>query len=271
MSPQLLSLTNTLRQNKKRCQAGSGHCQSLNVTPQHMIKRINDPTMLPESEVVFRAVSPHGHVYWEIDPRANNIGTSDEDSSSKNVPTSSSDVSSSRQSSSRYSDSQPLILNGGSTASSSDSAPSPAHNNGGNILVNPFADVQLLSSAAPTNNSSAGTVANRGRLHGEGLSRFSSLRSGFSSASGNAGKSRRSQLLSSSSANASPAKDQQVSEQVQHQVQIRDLKSIPANVKSTDYILAKIQSHMARGSPVDIVATTAALNKGQDPTKQRKV
>ena len=28
----------------------------------------NDSTMLPESEVVFRAVSPHGHVYWEIDP-----------------------------------------------------------------------------------------------------------------------------------------------------------------------------------------------------------
>ncbi len=27
-----------------------------------------DPTMASQSDMVYRAVSPHGHVYWEIDP-----------------------------------------------------------------------------------------------------------------------------------------------------------------------------------------------------------
>ena len=101
MSPQLMQLTNTLRSKKKVCQGGHNNCGG------H-----NDDTMLPEKEVVFRAVSPHGHVYWEIDPKrdltnaaaAGPIATSDDDE--RNMPsqtTSSSDMSSSRQSSSRYS------------------------------------------------------------------------------------------------------------------------------------------------------------------------
>ena len=51
MSPQLVKLTNTLRTKKKVCQ-GSHPDQDQS-----------------ESEVVFRAVSPHGHVYWEIEPK----------------------------------------------------------------------------------------------------------------------------------------------------------------------------------------------------------
>ena len=99
MSPQLMQLTNTLRNKKKVCQGGHNNCGGQ-----------NDDTMLPEKEVVFRAVSPHGHVYWEIDPKrdltniAGPITTSDDDE--RNMPsqtTSSSDMSSSRQSSSRYS------------------------------------------------------------------------------------------------------------------------------------------------------------------------
>ena len=105
MSPQLMQLTNTLRNKKKVCQGGHNNCGQ------------NDDTMLPEKEVVFRAVSPHGHVYWEIDPKRDLAGiaasaaaaggtftTSDDDE--RNMPsqtTSSSDMSSSRQSSSRYS------------------------------------------------------------------------------------------------------------------------------------------------------------------------
>ena len=100
MSPQLMQLTNTLRSKKKVCQGGHNNCGGGQ----------NDDTMLPEKEVVFRAVSPHGHVYWEIDPKrdltntAGVITTSDDDE--RNMPsqtTSSSDMSSSRQSSSRYS------------------------------------------------------------------------------------------------------------------------------------------------------------------------
>ena len=64
MSPQLVQLTNTLRRGKKVCQGGhSDNCQ-----------HVNDSTMLPEKEVVFRAVSPHGHVYWEIDPTRGTMG-----------------------------------------------------------------------------------------------------------------------------------------------------------------------------------------------------
>ncbi len=66
-----------------------------------------------------------------------------------------------------------------------------------------------------------------------------------------------------------------MSEQVQRQVQIRDLRAIPAPVKSSEYILAKIRSHARGDSPVDIVATTAALNgrdeEGMIEQKQRKV
>ena len=54
MSPQLVKLTNTLRTKKKVCQ-GSHPDQ--------------DQTCPDQSEVVFRAVSPHGHVYWEIEPK----------------------------------------------------------------------------------------------------------------------------------------------------------------------------------------------------------
>ena len=67
MSPQLINLTNTLR-SKKKCQSGHyGPCTHEN--HMHMARHVNDATILPESEVVFRAVSPHGHVYWEIDPK----------------------------------------------------------------------------------------------------------------------------------------------------------------------------------------------------------
>lgn len=54
MSPQLMSLTSTLRRG----------------TNQHpsVISTEDTPTSTSNSEVVYRAVSPHGHVYWEIDP-----------------------------------------------------------------------------------------------------------------------------------------------------------------------------------------------------------
>ena len=71
MSPHLVRLTNTLRSKKKMCQGAhpdqmvggsnnlpNAHAGCANVEANH-------------DEVVFRAVSPHGHVYWEIDPSRN--------------------------------------------------------------------------------------------------------------------------------------------------------------------------------------------------------
>merc|ERR1712110_280305 len=102
------------------------------------------------SDVVFRAVSPHGHVYWEINPkqghqhqqkqqqqqghpqqqhgRSQNSSSSDENTHSdlQNISDLSDDDNRaisemSRQSSSRFSESRPLIY------SSSSSSTSPGH------------------------------------------------------------------------------------------------------------------------------------------------
>ena len=104
MSPQLVKLTHTLRNKKKVC-TQNGHEPS-----NHS----------PSEEVVFRAVSPHGHVYWEIEPHRR---------PGQQQPLE--DPYGSRQSS-RYSDNHPLISDGSS----------PAHPS---VLVNPFADVQMIS------------------------------------------------------------------------------------------------------------------------------
>ena len=74
-----------------------------------------------------------------------------------------------------------------------------------------------------------------------------------------------------------------VSEHLQTQVQIRDLRSIPASVKSNEYILAKIQNHLhhnsgsgssSRGSPdIELRLTSspsAAIGSRESP-RQRKV
>merc|ERR1711971_938467 len=86
MSPQLSLLTNTLR--KKKCLGGHpGPCHHNSPhhsdASQHSDSLTPPPTteteLLPSSaDVVFRAVSPHGHVYWEIDPkRANKLAQSE--------------------------------------------------------------------------------------------------------------------------------------------------------------------------------------------------
>ena len=120
MSPQLVKLTNTLRNKKKLC------------TQNHP-----ENNTVVQDDVVFRAVSPHGHVYWEIDPQRRPLE----------------DPYGSRQSS-RYSDNHPLISDGSNTGQPS-------------VIVNPFADVQMIS-----NNSSPVHY----RLDSPEL-RFSSLRS----------------------------------------------------------------------------------------------
>merc|ERR1712130_915975 len=86
------------------------------------------------SEVVFRAVSPHGHVYWEINPtkqdqtapttKSQNSSSDDNTNSDlQNISDFSDDDNRaasemSRQSSSRFSESRPLIYSGSSTSTS---------------------------------------------------------------------------------------------------------------------------------------------------------
>ena len=67
MSPQLMNLTNTLRTSSRNTNPTSQQ----QILPPSTIHTENVPQ---NSEVVYRAVSPHGHVYWEIDPN-NMYGT----------------------------------------------------------------------------------------------------------------------------------------------------------------------------------------------------
>merc|ERR1719312_2485001 len=104
------------------------------VGPPGALGRVNP------SEVVFRAVSPHGHVYWEINPTKQDqtVPTTKSQNSSSDENTNSdlqniSDFSDddnraasemSRQSSSRFSESRPLIYSSSASTSPGHSAAS---------------------------------------------------------------------------------------------------------------------------------------------------
>lgn len=246
MSPQLVNLTNTLRSKKKMCQGS------------HLDEQTSD--------VVFRAVSPHGHVYWEIEPK--NL---------RHIPNPSGEqiYVSSRQSSSRYSDNHPLIQSGNTSDTSGSNT----------VLVNPFADVQLLPVSATSS-----------PLHRPEVSRFGSLRnSAYSPASKlftNRSNSARAAKMrdiakqietlriqrqssstintsttgpNSSSGSTSPSNSAVVPEQLQQQVQIRDLKTITMNTSDQHHqVLAKIQN------VINEEANCAGLLNRNSP-KQRKV
>ena len=178
MSPQLVKLTNTLRNKKKVC-AQNGHpdssgCQNL------------------KEDVVFRAVSPHGHVYWEIDPQRRQ----------------SEDPYGSRQSS-RYSDNHPLISDGSNTS---------GHQQQPSVLVNPFADVQMIS-----NHSSPVHY----RLDSSPELRFSSLRM---AGSGSAQHSPAAKLFTNRSNSARAAKMRDIARQIE---QMRLHKDSPATSGTT--------------------------------------
>ena len=136
MNPQLARLTATLR--KKRCELGHpGPCRktcavNIHENALHLVDRgsvIRD--VINPGDVVFRAVSPHGHVYWEINPTkdqtkpksANSSGDENTNSDLQNVSDFSDDdhrahSEMSRQSSSRFSESRPLIYTTSSASTS---------------------------------------------------------------------------------------------------------------------------------------------------------
>jgi len=229
MSPQLSLLTNTLR--KKKCLGGHpGPCHHNSPhhsdASQHSDSLTPPPTTdteLPPSsaDVVFRAVSPHGHVYWEIDPkRSNKLAhsehPSDEDTTNDlhNMSDFSEDDGKvisdrSRQSSSRFSDNRPLIS--GSPGHRAMLAPLPE---GSDHHFQPNMRFNSLQKAAPQQPPHP-SFSTRTRLR-------AGRQSGRESSQEQAG----------------------VPEQLQQQVQIPDLRRMPVTVKSSEYIMAKIQSHM---------------------------
>ena len=181
MSPQLVKLTHTLRNKKKVC-TQNGHEPS-----NHS----------PSEEVVFRAVSPHGHVYWEIEPHRR---------PGQQQPLE--DPYGSRQSS-RYSDNHPLISDGSNTS---------GHQQQPSVLVNPFADVQMIS-----NHSSPVHY----RLDSSPELRFSSLRM---AGSGSAQHSPAAKLFTNRSNSARAAKMRDIARQIE---QMRLHKDSPATSGTT--------------------------------------
>ena len=180
---------------------------------------------------MYRAVSPHGHVYWEIDPKrpnklsAGGVTVSDEDTtndlhnmsdfSEDDARAAASDRS--RQSSSRFSDSRPLINSSPSHLMSPLPLSSPAQR---------FTSLQKVSGQVPV--MAAPGFSTRTRL------------------------SRPGQRLERGPGDLYPDHGQQFqtadfrrNEQLQQQIQIPDLRRIPVTVKSSEYIMAKIQNHMA--------------------------
>ena len=261
MSPQLVKLTNTLRSKKKECQGNHPDEES--------------------DQVVFRAVSPHGHVYWEIEPCGINRFKQIPNPAGVNQFDHVEPIyNGSRQSSSRYSDNHPLINSSCEQVSS----------NGGVVLVNPFADVQLISagdnslSSSPAHHSVFGSPnANlRPELRFSSLRGFTNpglTRSGspssklFTNRSNSARQAKMRDIAkqieqmrkahesspatsgstinttttatSGSSGSTSPSNSAVPIEQLQQQIQIRDLKTIPVSVNaSSDRVLAKIQNVM---------------------------
>ena len=252
LSPQLSQLTNTLK--KKKCVGGhSGPClHSLHSDASVRSEADTESEILPSSEVVFRAVSPHGHVYWEIDPKRPNkvVGgqaqPSDEDTNNDlhNMSDFSEDdpraaaSDRSRQSSSRFSDSRPLINS------------SPCH------LMSPlpesharFSSLQKVPGQLPVMTSPG--FSTRTRL--------------VRQPGGGGGRMRGQQEQSE------PSQDFRRTEQLQQQVQIPDLRRIPVSVASSEYIMAKIQNHMADHRAVTTDHRQKAPHRHYSGQAERKV
>jgi hypothetical protein len=188
--------------------------------------------------VVFRAVSPHGHVYWEIDPKWPNKlvrgpgHPSDEDTNTDlhNMSDFSEDdpraVASdrSRQSSSRFSDSRPLINS------------SPCH------VMSPLPEsLTSIASSHPRLASPSGRFNSLQKVPGQQVPILTNTGSSTRTRLARPGPSQRFR----SQEQPDPAQDFRRTEQLQQQVQIPDLRRIPVSVASSKYIMAKIQTHMA--------------------------
>ena len=234
MNPQLARLTATLRK-KQRGEEGVAAGRSgveLVHSPAHPTCPIN-PT-----EVVFRSISPHGHVYWEINPagkpgpgpgpsrgaaaRPGPASSSDENTNSdlQNISDFSDDdqrahSEMSRQSSSRFSESRPLIYSSSASTSPGHSAASAASSDLARTAVTN--DARSTRLGRPVGRPNA-PWAVPPHFHEEVYAYAATDFSG------------------------SPP----VSEQVQSQVQIRDCRALPVSVKSKEYIMAKIADYTER-------------------------
>eukprot|EP00096_Caligus_rogercresseyi_P011248 TRINITY_DN4369_c0_g1_i2.p1 TRINITY_DN4369_c0_g1~~TRINITY_DN4369_c0_g1_i2.p1 ORF type:complete len:307 (-),score=125.54 TRINITY_DN4369_c0_g1_i2:278-1198(-) len=181
---------------------------TLNPYSSQLVENIN--MMMPppdKAEVVYRAVSPHGHVYWEIDPQQQQHV---QQLPPGYYPDNSVEIEETIRRN-NLAESHPLMAFHQATTSHRPSkhtlGPASHHR-------------------APNQLSTSSTFFNTSHHLGGG--------GGFSQANNPHSSSPHPSNTSSS--------QQMVPEQLQRQVQIRDIKSIPVSVKSSEYIEAKIRT-----------------------------
>ena len=275
MNPALARLTATLR--KKRCELGHvGPCrQTCLLQDNHgslqQLMTADGSKIVSPNDVVFRAVSPHGHVYCEINPKkmdgqgqmtmsgnmtavpqqdnkTNKSQNSTSTSASGGDDNTTSDLQNisdfsdvdhrahsemSRQSSSRFSESRPLIYTSGDGSTSSTS---PGHSAASDILSARIQQQQMIAENNRTNGrfnrAAAGTITSRW-LPAAYMSSYNDDVYAYAATD-----------FSNSSNNVGS----NIPEHFQSQVQIKDIRAVPVSVKSKEYIMAKIADYTERST-----------------------
>ena len=252
---QLAHLTNTLK--KKKCVGGHpGPCHHpARTTPpttdssvrsdNTTLPETEDTEMLPPSEVVFRAVSPHGHVYWEIDPKRPGrllAAADNSDSDTNNDMHNMSDFSEEDNAKGGDRNSRPAV--GAGSRFGGDIRPLIS------TTLNPALAGQLQQQQQGRLPEQQHAQQQQQQQHLIQFSphRFNSLHRPPATVGqdlGGGGFSTRTRLTRHPARGGrTEAEEAGVREQLQQQVQIPDLKRLPVSVKSSEYIMAKIQNHM---------------------------
>lgn len=230
LNPYSTQLVDSINMMMPSGSTGSSSLDSGAMSPQFMTQNLSrGGGVSSQDELVYRAVSPHGHVYWEIDPsnpllmhHQQQASQLYEEAMPQQPQSDLSDqsledrLSYSRQSSSRFSEQRPLI-----------SSP----------LQQP-----LLASVSRAGSQGGGSTTLRPSTSNEQFAgRISGLSSqGISSTFVRTG-AHRFNSRSRSKANKDETASN-VPEQLQTQVQIKDCKPIQVSVKSSEYIEAKIRT-----------------------------
>ena len=301
MSPQLSQLTNTLR--KKKCLGlHPGPCHHNNhLNHHHRLHHHHNPDTTPNSserssvvncepdtetetvaagsssaaaaDVVFRAVSPHGHVYWEIEPRRTGGGgrLAGDGSGRLNaaggdhLQSDSSDTNNDIHNMSDLSEEDAKVLSDRASRHCSGAGrfadhQRPAASAGGghlatlpeNPLSSPTSSSPSLIQFSPAHHqfTSLQRPASVSLQRPAPLAAISTAGSHATFSSSRPPRMRqvelalRAKLSSDAMAQEGAGHDAAILEQVQQQVTIPDLRRIPVHVKSSEYIMAKIQTHM---------------------------
>ena len=220
MSPQLMNLTNTLRRN-----------------PPAQVHTIHSENVMAQNgDVVYRAVSPHGHVYWEIDP--NNVyGTTNNNNPEESVALLQQPPVSRPYLTSRHGQltEEDLLLQQHLLASDHSQMTNGLHDSLNGLQHTNETSFQpgmvMMASSSNTVTNTANTA---------GTQQQSFVRTGANRNFTRKSQQQQAQPQQPTVATVSQASN--VPEQLQTQVQIRNIRPIQVSVKSSEYIEAKIRT-----------------------------